>query len=80
MDTSIVVALIGVVGSATVAVLSQLLAGRIKAQESKIAKLCALSMSEDGFGQLKKLSTGKYCAAKHRVPQALDKGVAIHGL
>jgi hypothetical protein len=60
MDTPIIVALIGVAGSATVAVLNQLLAGRVKAQESKIAKLYALSMSEDAFGQLKKLSTRNY--------------------
>ena len=60
MDTPIIVALIGVAGSVTVAVLNQILASRVKAQESKIAKLYALSMSEDAFDQLKKLSTGKY--------------------
>lgn len=60
MDTAIIVALIGVVGSATVAVLNQLLAGRVKKQESKLAKLYALSMSEDAFGQLEKLSTNNY--------------------
>jgi len=60
MDPTIIVALIGVVGSATVAVLNHLLAGRVKAQESKIAKLYALSMSEDAFEQLKKLSSGNY--------------------
>ena len=60
MDPTIIVALIGVVGSATVAVLNHLLAGRVKAQESKIAKLYALSMSEDAFNQLKELSSGNY--------------------
>lgn len=60
MNTAIIVALIGVAGSVTVAILNQLLAGRVKAQDSKIAKLYALSMSEDAFGQLKKLSTGNY--------------------
>lgn len=60
MNTEIIVALVGVAGAVTVAVLNQLLAGRVKAQDSKIAKLYALSMSEDAFGQLKKLSTGNY--------------------
>ncbi|MBI5029035.1 MAG: hypothetical protein HZB51_00810 [Chloroflexi bacterium] len=60
MDTQIIVALIGVVGSALVAVLNQLLAHRVKASETKIAKLYALSMSENAFGQLKKLSTGNF--------------------
>jgi hypothetical protein len=54
------VALIGVAGSAAVAILNQLLALRVKASESKIARLYALSMSEDAFSQLKKLSTGNF--------------------
>lgn len=60
MDTQITVALIGVVGSVAVAILNQLLTHRVKASENKIAELYALSMSEDAFGQLKKLSTGDF--------------------
>ncbi|MBI4790487.1 MAG: hypothetical protein HY782_25950 [Chloroflexi bacterium] len=47
MDPQILVALIGVAGSALVAVLNQLLAQRVKASENKIAKLDALSMSDE---------------------------------
>jgi hypothetical protein len=61
MDTPIIVALVGllgsfvaVVGSIIVAVLNNYLQTKVKAQETKIAKLFALSMSEDAFRQLKK--------------------------
>jgi hypothetical protein len=39
MDTPIIVALIGVAGSVTVAVLNQLLAGKVKAQERQSVSL-----------------------------------------
>ena len=62
MDAAIIVAIIGVVGSVIVAVLNHLLSGKVKVQESKITKLYALSMSDDAFEQLKKLSLGNYGA------------------
>ena len=67
MDTPIIVALVGlagsviaVAGSIGVAVLNHYLQARVKEQESKIAKLYALSMSEDAFRQLKKLNAGNF--------------------
>ena len=42
------------------AVLNSYLQARVKGQESKIAKLYALSMSKDAFQQLKRLNTGNY--------------------
>jgi hypothetical protein len=60
MDTAIVVALIGVLGSVLVAVLNHLLSRRVRAQEDKIARLYALSMSADLFGQLRKLASDDY--------------------
>jgi hypothetical protein len=69
MDTPIIVALIGlggsviaVAGSITVALLNHHLQTRVTGQEGKLAKLYALSMSEDAFNQLKKLATGAFGA------------------
>ncbi|QHG16018.1 hypothetical protein [Nostoc sp. ATCC 53789] len=69
MDTPIIVALFGlagsviaVAGSIAVALLNHHLQTRVKGQEDKIAKLYALSMSEDAFYQLKKLATGAFGA------------------
>ncbi|WP_414572837.1 hypothetical protein [Nostoc sp. CCY 9925] len=69
MDTPIIVALFGlggsviaVAGSIAVAFLNHHLQTRVKGQEDRIAKLYALSMSEDAFYQLKKLATGAFGA------------------
>jgi hypothetical protein len=47
MDPAIVVAVIGVAGSAVVALLNHHLQQRVQTQEAKIAELFALSMSDD---------------------------------
>ncbi|CAG0927906.1 hypothetical protein TFLX_00688 [Thermoflexales bacterium] len=60
MDTAVIVALIGVAGSLLVAVLNHHLQQRVHAQEIKLDRLYALSMSDDLFYQLKRLSTGAY--------------------
>ncbi|MCA1674582.1 MAG: hypothetical protein LC799_21130 [Actinobacteria bacterium] len=60
MDSSIAVALIGFVGTVVVAVLNHRLTGRVRIQEGKVEQLFALSMSEDTFNHLKRLSTNNY--------------------
>ena len=62
MDPAIVVALIGVAGSAVVAVLNHHLQQRVKTQEAKIAELFALSMSDDLFAHLVRLEGNAYGA------------------
>jgi hypothetical protein len=60
MDPAIVVALIGVAGSAVVAILNHHLQQRVKVQEAKVAELFALSMSDDLFAHLDRLASGSY--------------------
>lgn len=60
MDTAIVVAMIGVAGSAVVAVLNHHLQQRVQTQEAKIAELFALSMSDDLFAHLDRLASRSY--------------------
>lgn len=60
MDPAIVVALIGVAGSAVVAWLNHHLQQRVKRQEARIADLFALSMSEHLFAHLDKLERPPY--------------------
>lgn len=60
MDTAVIVALIGVAGSMLVAVLNHHLQQRVHVQEIKLDRLYALSMSDDLFQQLKRISTGAY--------------------
>ena len=60
MDTAVIVALIGVAGSALMAVLNHQLQQRVHAQENQLDRLYALSMSDDLFYHLKRLSTGGY--------------------
>jgi hypothetical protein len=60
MDTAVIVALISVAGSVLVAVLNHHLQQRVHTQETKLDRLYALSMLDDLFYQLKRLSTGAY--------------------
>ena len=60
MDPAIVVALIGVAGSAIVAFLNHHLHQRVDTQEAQIAELVALSMSDDLFAHLTRLTTPPY--------------------
>jgi hypothetical protein len=60
VDTAILVALIGVVGTLAVAVLNHVLQRRLVDQGDRIDELYLLSMSEDAFGQLRKLASGHF--------------------
>jgi hypothetical protein len=60
MDTAILVALIGVAGTLAVAVLNHLLQRRVTDQGNRIDDLFLLSMSDDAFGQLRKLASGDF--------------------
>ncbi len=60
MDPVIVVALIGVAGSAVVALLNHHLQQRVQMQEARIADLFALSMSDDLFAHLERLASKSY--------------------
>jgi hypothetical protein len=60
MDTAILVALIGVVGTLAVAVLNHLLQRRLNDQGKRIDELYLLSMSDEAFGQLRKLASGNF--------------------
>jgi len=60
MDPAIVVAVIGVAGSAVVALLNHHLQQRVQTQEAKIAELFALSMSDDLFAHLDRLASNSY--------------------
>jgi hypothetical protein len=60
VDTAIVVALIGVVGTLAVAVLNHLLQRRLNDHSKRIDELYLLSMSNDAFGQLRKLASGDF--------------------
>jgi hypothetical protein len=60
MDSAIVVALIGVAGTAAVAVLNHVLQRRLTGQGTRIDELYALSMSDDLFAHLRRLATGDY--------------------
>ena len=60
MDPAIVVAMIGLAGSAVVALLNHHLQQRVQTQEAKIADLFALSMSDDLFAHLDRLASNAY--------------------
>jgi hypothetical protein len=60
MDPAIVVAVIGVAGSAVVALLNHHLQQRVQTQEAKIAELFALSMSDDLFAHLDRMASNSY--------------------
>jgi hypothetical protein len=59
-DTAIVVALIGVAGTLAVAVVNHILQRRLTDQGNRIDQLYLLSMSDEAFGQLRKLASGNY--------------------
>jgi hypothetical protein len=54
------VALIGVAGTLAVAVLNQLLQRRLHDQGERIDELYLLSMSDEAFGQLRKIASGNF--------------------